>query len=314
MAEKPLATSTPVEGAPMRPGTADVTRSPRRAADAETPSPSPRLLNSKPLLTRGNSTNSVLIQNTMAAPAVPQLLHSLAEYFHRYLREVNLDALSKMQARQGTANANPFFDAFDETLNPLSFKVHDCVHDDHVDHHAVEVWLKDVYRLGELQPECLVLSRAFFDRMRENIRDEFLFCTHTWRRTTLACLILASKIWEDMAVWNAGLETFLWHCWRSFLTLPLADFLGLIPRSDGKDLAKLEQVVLRALDFNIEFTAGQYATIYFDLRAIGQSEASSCDMAADDETLDEDLQRVLATRVSAFQEGLNNSPQVSAKK
>ena len=80
----------------------------------------------------------------------------------------------------------------------------------------------------------------------------------------------------------------------------------MIPRSDGRDLAQLEQVILRALDFNVEFSAQEYASVYFELRALGRKEASSCAMAGDDETLSSSVQKNLAARVAEFQEGLNS--------
>ncbi len=45
--------------------------------------------------------------------------------------------------------------------------------------------------------------------------------THTWRRVTLAAVIVADKVYEDYAIWNT-------------------DMLPLFPHSSSKDLKSLE--------------------------------------------------------------------------
>lgn len=63
----------------------------------------------------------------------------------------------------------------------------------------------------------------------------------------LAGLILASKVWEDQAVWNV-------------------DFLSVFPLVSVKDLNTLERKFLEVLNYNVGMRASEYAKLYFDLR------------------------------------------------
>ncbi len=68
-----------------------------------------------------------------------------------------------------------------------------------------------------------------------------------WRRLILSALILASKVWEDQAVWNV-------------------DFLSVFPNVSVKDLNALERKFLEVLSYNVGMKASEYAKYYFDLR------------------------------------------------
>ena len=73
-----------------------------------------------------------------------------------------------------------------------------------------------------------------------------------WRRVVLSALILASKVWEDQAVWNV-------------------DFCSVFPHVDAKDLAELEKVLLRLLQFNVSLKSSDYTKYYFELRGFAES-------------------------------------------
>ena len=68
-----------------------------------------------------------------------------------------------------------------------------------------------------------------------------------WRRLTLSTLMLASKVWEDQAVWNI-------------------DFIELFPSINVKELNRLEQGLLSFLEFSVSVKAGEYVKVFFELR------------------------------------------------
>jgi len=87
--------------------------------------------------------------------------------------------------------------------------------------------------------------------------DRFLTLTGTtfhasnWRRITLSAIIVASKVWEDLAVWNA-------------------DFISLFPGIGLPDLNRLEREMLIALDYVVGLKASIYCKYYFDLRTYSE--------------------------------------------
>jgi hypothetical protein len=70
-----------------------------------------------------------------------------------------------------------------------------------------------------------------------------------WRRLLLGALIVASKVWEDDAVWNE-------------------DFLQPFPMMKISDLGDLERYYLDGLQFSVTLKPSVYAEYYFRLCAL----------------------------------------------
>jgi Cyclin, N-terminal domain len=105
-----------------------------------------------------------------------------------------------------------------------------------------------------LSHECGILTLAYIERIMEN--STVRLRANNWRRITLSAIILASKVWEDQAVWNV-------------------DFLNAFPCLTVKDLGQLEKKYLSLLSFNVSLSGSQYARYYFDLRELSDKEPTA---------------------------------------
>lgn len=90
----------------------------------------------------------------------------------------------------------------------------------------------------------------YINRIQKN--SGFEFTPANWKRMLLGALILASKVWEDQAVW-------------------VVDFLPLFNATTTKDFNYLEKQILALLSFDVSLKASEYSTVYFDLRAQSNS-------------------------------------------
>jgi hypothetical protein len=84
---------------------------------------------------------------------------------------------------------------------------------------------------------------------------EIIMSQFSWRRLSLAALIVSDKVFEDYAVWNA-------------------DFLSLFPQSNIYDLNALEREFLNAMNFLTGFKASEYAKFYFALKELSTNKES----------------------------------------
>jgi len=111
----------------------------------------------------------------------------------------------------------------------------------------IQEFLTILFEGQDLVAENGVMAVAYIERLVK-LTGITLHATN-WRRITLGALILASKIWEDVAVWNV-------------------DFLQVFPNVDVSDLNRLEREYLGLLQFTVSLSASVYAKYYFDLRAL----------------------------------------------
>jgi len=160
-----------------------------------------------------SSTSSLYIDSTITKPKNAELMHCMAEF------------LCKKMYDEGHCNADfrQQFEIFDETRHPLTSKNADTK--TIPSYETVEKYIKNIFKIGQLAHESLVMGLAYLERIQE---AGFKLFPHNWRRSLLAGLILASKVWEDQAVWNI-------------------DFIDLFPLTSPHDLGQLEKRVLSLL-------------------------------------------------------------------
>jgi len=185
---------------------------------------------------KSNSTSSLYIKNTIGSPDVDELISCMAIALHYHITNGHEDEL------------RPFNDIFDEERFPLNKEWVNPKQPPPVD--KIVEFLSSIFNAEKLPAECGILCLAYIERMI-SINGLQLHAIN-WRRVTLSALILASKVWEDQAVWNV-------------------DFLSVFPMVTVQDLAQLEKVILNLLQFNVSLKASLYAKYYFELRALAEN-------------------------------------------
>jgi hypothetical protein len=187
---------------------------------------------------KSNSTSSLFIDSTISSPKTPELLRCFAEFYFKLIQSPDKANNEEVQT----------FEIFDERRHPLTSRKVDLVNIPLL--LIVEKYIKDIYKVGQLAPEALIMGIGYLKRIMETAHLKIY--TFNWRRVILACLILASKVWEDQAVWNV-------------------DFIDMFPATTPYDLGQMEKKLLGLLTFDVSLKASSYAQIYFDLRAESNS-------------------------------------------
>jgi hypothetical protein len=142
------------------------------------------------------------------------------------------------------------FDIFDEEKHPLTKGTVDTTRIPRVK--TLYNFLNTIFKAEKLPSECAILCMAYIERLIR-LTNITLYASN-WRRIILSALILASKVWEDQAVWNV-------------------DFLSVFPNVDVNDLNKLEKFFLRLVRYNVSLKASEYAKYYFELRELAEKDS-----------------------------------------
>mmetsp|Transcript_17585 Transcript_17585/g.49494 ORF Transcript_17585/g.49494 Transcript_17585/m.49494 type:complete len:216 (+) Transcript_17585:1-648(+) len=143
-----------------------------------------------------------------------------------------------------------FFEIFDERKYPIVKGTNLQVLPNVAD---VYKFVHLIFETEKLSHECGILCLAYIERIMQTSNIRLL--PENWRRVCLSALMVASKVWEDLAVWNV-------------------DFLSVFPNVTVQDLGRMEKKILSLLCFDVSLSAKQYAAYYFDLREMSAKESN----------------------------------------
>jgi len=147
--------------------------------------------------------------------------------------------------------SSTILDIFDEKLRPLT---RDGVPSDYdkynPEHRQIYKFIRTLFNAAQLTAECAIITLVYLERLLKYAEVDI--SPGTWKRITLGAILLASKVWDDQAVWNV-------------------DYCQILKDLTVEDMNELERQFLEMLQFNINVPSSVYAKYYFDLRTLAEA-------------------------------------------
>ncbi|XP_054622794.1 cyclin-Y-like [Dunckerocampus dactyliophorus] len=157
-------------------------------------------------------------------------------------------------------------DIFDEKLHPLSRSQVPPDYDQRdPEQRQIYRFVRTLFCAAQLASECAIVTLVYLERLLAYA--DISMSPGTWKRMVLGAVLLASKVWDDQAVWNV-------------------DYCQILKDMAVDDMNELERHFLELLQFNINVPFSVYVKYYFDLRSLSEAndlsiplEPLSCDKA-----------------------------------
>uniref|UniRef100_A0A673B1I9 Cyclin Y n=1 Tax=Sphaeramia orbicularis TaxID=375764 RepID=A0A673B1I9_9TELE len=179
-----------------------------------------------------------LDENTVSHPSLKYTIKcvALAIYYHIKNRDADGGAL---------------LDIFDERRHPLSNSEVPLDYDQHdPEHKQIYRFVRTLFSSAQLTAECAIVTLVYLERLLAYADMDLR--PGNWKRMVLGAVLLASKVWDDQAVWNV-------------------DYCHILKDVTVDDMNELERQFLELLQFNINVPSSVYAKYYFDLRSLSES-------------------------------------------
>lgn len=188
-------------------------------------------------LKKYNSCSTIYVDDsTVSQPNLKSVLRLVAYAIHYHIKR---------------RSANRSQDIFDEKLYPLSSdtKVSDDYNKIVPEHRTIYKFMKNLFTSAQLTSECAIVTLIYLERVLTYA--EIDLCPANWKRLLLGSILLASKVWDDQAVWNV-------------------DYCQILKDINVDNMNELERQYLVLMQFNINVPSSVYAKYYFDLRKLDE--------------------------------------------
>jgi hypothetical protein len=116
----------------------------------------------------------------------------------------------------------------------------------------VSSFYRAVFRRAKMESDCIIMSLIYVERLIKKTNGLLRPRPENWRSILFACMVLSSKVWDDMSMWNADFS----HTCPAGIRFPL------------QRINELEVAVLSSLEYKVKVKAGEYAKYYFLLRTM----------------------------------------------
>jgi len=113
----------------------------------------------------------------------------------------------------------------------------------------IESFFADIFNKSQLEGECIIISLIYCERLVKETKGRLSIRYDNWRSILFACLVMASKVWDDLSMWNV-------------------DFSHICSTFDLDRINCLELGMLDVMRYRIKVSASEYAKYYFHLRSM----------------------------------------------
>jgi len=181
---------------------------------------------------KANSTSTLYVKNTPSNPNTSDLIESLAKAM-KFMIDENI--------KKGYKN---------DTIEDFYLHKYNQEKVENPSIGEIGIIIHRIYKIGKLASETLVMTLVYLERLEK--KSNIKVSIQNWKLLLLQGMILASKVWEDLAVWNRDFRTI-------FHVIPVTE------------LNKMERVFLNIISFNVAVDASSYALYYFKLRDLSDA-------------------------------------------
>lgn len=111
------------------------------------------------------------------------------------------------------------------------------------------------YKRSRMEHDTIIMSLIYVERLVKATGGDLAPAQHNWRSILFACMVMASKVWDDLSMWNI-------------------DFSNVSANTNGLDsfslnrINELELALLKHLNFDVRVPASEYAKYYFLIRSM----------------------------------------------
>jgi hypothetical protein len=196
---------------------------------------------------RRNTGGTIFLENTMTKPDIQATMKCVCGVYRAHI--VQGAERKSMRSNGDDRSAVDVYVFLDDhgshrrTKRPINIpKLSDVL-----------AFYEEFYRRSKMEHDTIIMSLIYVERLVKATNGALHPTPENWRSILLACMVLASKVWDDLSMWNVDFSNV------STNTAGLLSF-------SLRRINELELALLKHLTFDVRVGASEYAKYYFLIR------------------------------------------------
>ena len=216
---------------------------------------------SKPSLTKRNTCGTIYLGSTLSAPDKDALIKCVCGVYRAHLLQAErsnggvatISSNSKGSLNSANFNATTDEDVhaiFQDRRSPGDYRYLDTTSIPSLA--TITDFYRSIFLRSQMEVDCIIISLIYIERLIKMTDGKLTPKPTNWRSVLFSCMVLSSKVWDDLSMWNC-------------------DFSKIGPLGVTFSLSRtneLEIALLRALEYKVKVNASEYAKYYFLLRGM----------------------------------------------
>ena len=113
-------------------------------------------------------------------------------------------------------------------------------------------YFRFIFNKAQMESDTIIMSLIYVERLLRETNGGVRPNLNNWKSILFSCMIMASKVWDDLSMWNVDFS----QACPAGVTYSL------------KRINELELAVLSCLKYNVKVPASEYAKYYFLMRSM----------------------------------------------
>jgi hypothetical protein len=219
----------------------------------------------KPSLAKCNTYGTVYLGSTLSVPDKDALIKCVCGVFRAHMlsssaethggRPIRADSASYSIASSTSSSSFREEDAdehavFHDQRSPGDYRLLNTSDIPSLD--IVTDYYRSIFLRSQMETECIIISLIYVERLIKTTNGKLSPRPENWRSVLFSCMVLASKVWDDLSMWNC-------------------DFSKIGPSGMTFTLSRTNQLeieLLRTLRYRVKVESSEYAKYYFLLRCM----------------------------------------------
>eukprot|EP00558_Chaetoceros_sp_UNC1202_P008687 CAMPEP_0197245422 /NCGR_PEP_ID=MMETSP1429-20130617/10219_1 /TAXON_ID=49237 /ORGANISM="Chaetoceros sp., Strain UNC1202" /LENGTH=490 /DNA_ID=CAMNT_0042705915 /DNA_START=14 /DNA_END=1486 /DNA_ORIENTATION=+ len=221
----------------------------------------------KPSLGKRNTCGSLYISNTMSAPDKEAAIKCVCGVFRTHIIQsskeptdqtkfedyevFNDDYTAQIHDRFGRIVA-PRIVETEAAIEMMSMDDTSTAPSDIPSLEEITQFYRFVFNKSQMEYDCIIMSLIYVERLLRETKGGVRPKTNNWRSVLFSCMVLSSKVWDDLSMWNVDFSQ----------ACPVGTHFSL------QRINQLELALLTCLKYCVKVPASEYAKYYFLMRSM----------------------------------------------